>query len=251
MGGREPGRLLGPERPRRRPAAEGDPAAYYSASTNTKHVLYRASRQPARDLVGAKRGARARRRHLPPQARWGPGGLCRRHRGHASRDLPAATTATCTSCVVAPPSRRLSDPRLRVRGGHRVLAGSRAAAQYRNVQTRAQALDVDDFGRVLTFMQENDRARSDDDLCVTTTYATPTEAAARVLGAPASRRLWDCREGGLHLRQRVLGVRRPARRERRGRPPHGACRRPPHPRRRAAVAPPCARSTPATTPPAT
>src|SRR5262249_16884696 len=69
-------------------------------------------------------------------------------------------------------------------------------AQYNSAQTRTQTLDVDDFGQVRTVWLENDRARSDDDLCVTTTYATPTtDAASRVLGAPASRHLWDCREG--------------------------------------------------------
>ena len=76
---------LGPERPRRRPPqAEGDPAAYYSAGSNTKHVLYRQPPACTR-FGGAKRGARAP--STCPQVRCGPGGLCRRHRGHPSRDL--------------------------------------------------------------------------------------------------------------------------------------------------------------------
>jgi hypothetical protein len=43
-----------------------------------------------------------------------------------------------------------------------------------NVETRSEVQDIDDLGRVLRVAQANDVHRSDDDICVETTYAMPT-----------------------------------------------------------------------------
>lgn len=61
-----------------------------------------------------------------------------------------------------------------------------------NVETRSEIRSVDDFGRVLLQAELNDVHRTDDDLCVETTYATPTGTNERVLSAIASKRVTDC-----------------------------------------------------------
>src|SRR5262249_34046880 len=61
-----------------------------------------------------------------------------------------------------------------------------------NVQTRARTLKVDDFGRTLATEYDNDVFRSDDDVCVENTFATPTAGRPRILSAIASRRLYAC-----------------------------------------------------------
>src|SRR5262249_10094593 len=155
--------------------AESDPAVYYSADTQTKHVIYRADDGHLHELW------------------WTPSSWTPAH-----RDLTQAAEAPLAT----------GNPAAYVRaaeGTHHVLYRSNdghlyelrwranrldvcrthgfafvaATASWRgrrpenSVQTRTQTLDVDDFGQVRTVWLENDRARSDDDLCVTTTYATP------------------------------------------------------------------------------
>jgi RHS repeat-associated protein len=59
-------------------------------------------------------------------------------------------------------------------------------------------LEIDDYGRAINVLYDNDLHRSDDDFCVETHYASPTGQSERVLHAPVSRRIWDCtREGVL------------------------------------------------------
>lgn len=87
-------------------------------------------------------------------------------------------------------------------GGHGFLyenvttewRGDEAPPSARNVETRTQVLAVDDFGRDLKVLYQNDTSRGDDDLCVVTTFADPMAAAPRVLSAVAERRLTDCFE---------------------------------------------------------
>jgi RHS repeat-associated protein len=55
------------------------------------------------------------------------------------------------------------------------------------IKTGTAVKSVDDFGRVTEIAQLNDLARTDDDLCVRTTFATPAGTNERVLSAPASR----------------------------------------------------------------
>ncbi len=61
-----------------------------------------------------------------------------------------------------------------------------------NVQTRTQALAVDDFGRITTARYDNDLFRSDDDYCIVTTFASPATIFPRVLTAVAAREVIDC-----------------------------------------------------------
>lgn len=65
----------------------------------------------------------------------------------------------------------------------------------RSVATRSyvRAETVDDFGRIGTQVLENDRARSDDDICISTTFATPQAVGVRVLDAIDSTRVAACR----------------------------------------------------------
>lgn len=70
--------------------------------------------------------------------------------------------------------------------------GSRPPPMTNNVQARSRALEVDDFGRVTFAEYEGDLFRSDDNICVESTFATPNAAFPRVLAAPASRRITDC-----------------------------------------------------------
>jgi hypothetical protein len=61
-----------------------------------------------------------------------------------------------------------------------------------NIQTRSRMLAVDDFGRSTLVEYDNDVWRSDDDICVENTFATPDGTFPRVLRALASRRLYEC-----------------------------------------------------------
>lgn len=63
------------------------------------------------------------------------------------------------------------------------------------IQTRVRALSVDDFGRPLVTAYDNDVFRSDDDVCVKYTYATPATPQPRVLTALASRSISTCGKG--------------------------------------------------------
>jgi RHS repeat-associated protein len=53
-------------------------------------------------------------------------------------------------------------------------------------------LKVDEYGRVLTAFFYNDLYRSDDDVCVETSYPMPIGNHERVLFSPSSRRIWNC-----------------------------------------------------------
>jgi RHS repeat-associated protein len=70
--------------------------------------------------------------------------------------------------------------------------GTSAPPSSDNVQTLSAVRSVDDFGRVTSVNLRNDAFRSDDDVCVDTTYATPATMNAPVLTAVASRRVWNC-----------------------------------------------------------
>jgi len=61
-----------------------------------------------------------------------------------------------------------------------------------NVATRSEVQRIDDFGRVLRVKQSNDLNRTDEDICVDTTYAAPNGPDERVLSAPVSRTVSDC-----------------------------------------------------------
>ena len=72
--------------------------------------------------------------------------------------------------------------------------GDAAPPSTSNVTTRSEVRDIDDLGRQIAVAHLNDLYRSDDDVCVETQYAAPTGQNERVLSAPRSRRLWDCKE---------------------------------------------------------
>src|SRR5678815_3032907 len=62
------------------------------------------------------------------------------------------------------------------------------------VVTRAEtnSADIDAFGRSLRIKYLGDTARTDDDVCVDTTYATPIGSNERILTAPSARTVSDC-----------------------------------------------------------
>ena len=60
------------------------------------------------------------------------------------------------------------------------------------IDTRTDVLDVDDLGRITRVRQYNDSARNDDDLCIETTYATPTSLLVPLRFLPATRRVTSC-----------------------------------------------------------
>ena len=64
-----------------------------------------------------------------------------------------------------------------------------------NIQTRWQALSVDDFDRPILTQYDNDVFRSDDDICVANTFASPSGTFPRVLNALASERVYPCGKG--------------------------------------------------------
>jgi RHS repeat-associated protein len=61
-----------------------------------------------------------------------------------------------------------------------------------NIQTRSRTLAVDDFGRATLVAYDNDVFRSDDDICVENTFATPNTGFPRVLSALTLRRFFRC-----------------------------------------------------------
>ena len=71
--------------------------------------------------------------------------------------------------------------------------GDEAPPSTSNVATATEVRNIDEFGRLLTVRYLNDVFRDDDDVCVDTAYAVPTGQNERVLSAPSSRRLWDCK----------------------------------------------------------
>jgi hypothetical protein len=68
--------------------------------------------------------------------------------------------------------------------------GSAAPPSSNNVQTRSLVVAFDEYGRTTSVLHQNDVWRTDDDVCVDVTYATPTGSGRRVLTAVASRKLW-------------------------------------------------------------
>ena len=70
-----------------------------------------------------------------------------------------------------------------------------------NVQMQMRVLAVDDFGRVRSVQYDGDRFRSDDDVCVETSYATPTASYPRYLAAVASERVTDCKQRSTYAMQ--------------------------------------------------
>jgi len=66
-----------------------------------------------------------------------------------------------------------------------IIAGDPSTSR---VETRSDVLGVDDHGRVTSVRQSNDVHRTDDDLCIVTEFAQPTQDSyPRVLTAVASR----------------------------------------------------------------
>jgi RHS repeat-associated protein len=70
-----------------------------------------------------------------------------------------------------------------------------------NVATRSEVQDIDKFGRVITAIYDNDRYRSDDDICVEAQYAEPVGQNEQMRFALSSQRIWDrnCNKSGISL----------------------------------------------------
>lgn len=64
-----------------------------------------------------------------------------------------------------------------------------------NVMVGTSVRSVDDFGRVTSILYKNDIFRSDDDVCVDITYASPVGSDEHVLSAISSRTVWECERG--------------------------------------------------------
>lgn len=75
------------------------------------------------------------------------------------------------------------------------VANRGAPGSTASVQTRTRVVAVDGYGRATQIAYDNDVYRTDDDLCVDTTYPTPTGNAAPILIVPATQRLWGCTKG--------------------------------------------------------
>lgn len=70
--------------------------------------------------------------------------------------------------------------------------GSAAPPSADNVETIEQIKAIDSYGRPTSVFYGGDFWRTDDDVCVETTYAAPTGNNERVLSAVASTKLWNC-----------------------------------------------------------
>jgi RHS repeat-associated protein len=70
--------------------------------------------------------------------------------------------------------------------------GSAAPPSANNVQTIEGIKAMDSYGRPTSVHHGGDAFRTDDDVCIETTYATPTGNNERVLSAVASRKVWNC-----------------------------------------------------------
>jgi len=68
-------------------------------------------------------------------------------------------------------------------------------ANANNIATRVEVQEVDPLGRTVRVKNSNDIARTDDDLCIETTYASPT-TGVRILTAPKTTRVSDCGKAG-------------------------------------------------------
>jgi hypothetical protein len=104
-------------------------------------------------------------------------------------------------------------------------------ANFSNVQTRFEVLEVDGHGNVLRARNENDLYDLDDDVCVEMTYAQPT--TTRIFSALTSRELTNCMPmQEARIVSQFLGVRRLAARLRSKRASHRARSRASRDRRR-------------------
>ena len=74
--------------------------------------------------------------------------------------------------------------------------GTAAPPSDQNVQIYTSIRSVDDYGRITSMFYQNDATQNDDDVCVDTTYATPTDPTTHVLSAIASRKVWACGDKG-------------------------------------------------------
>lgn len=83
--------------------------------------------------------------------------------------------------------------------------GSAAPPASQNVQAATSIRRVDDFGRVTSVFHHNDLFRSDDDVCVDTTYAAPIALDRPVRTAIGSRRIWACGRGNDVLAYEAFG----------------------------------------------
>lgn len=64
-----------------------------------------------------------------------------------------------------------------------------------NVETRSEVREIDDLGRVRVFALLNDTHRSNDDLCLFTTYAAPTGTDEQQLHSVTTQTVTDCTSG--------------------------------------------------------
>ena len=69
--------------------------------------------------------------------------------------------------------------------------GTAAPPDTANVQVFTSVRSVDDQGRLTSVLYQNDASRSDDDVCVDTTYAK-SDNTTHVLDAVAERKVWAC-----------------------------------------------------------
>ncbi|HEY7531312.1 MAG TPA: hypothetical protein VH681_00860, partial [Nitrospiraceae bacterium] len=76
---------------------------------------------------------------------------------------------------------------------YRGTPGTVDMSQSPHVLQRASITEaIDDLGRATLVRENNDLMRSDDDVCIHLTYATPSGTEARMLNAPALRTVTDC-----------------------------------------------------------
>ena len=70
--------------------------------------------------------------------------------------------------------------------------GTAAPPSSANVQTTTSVRSVDDSGRITSVLYQNDATLTDDDVCVDTTFAAPTDPALHVWSAVSTRKVWAC-----------------------------------------------------------
>ena len=76
-----------------------------------------------------------------------------------------------------------------------IWRGDVAPPSDKNVESKSETLQVDDFGRTLQTHYYNDVFRGDDDLCVDSAFAQPVAAYPHTLTAMSSRRVYGCKRG--------------------------------------------------------
>lgn len=76
---------------------------------------------------------------------------------------------------------------------YRGTPGTRDMSQSPQVLQSATTIkDVDELGRVILIHEHNDLTRSDDDICIRLSYASPVGKRPHIFNAPASRTFTDC-----------------------------------------------------------